>query len=293
MTKILVDWGSSNCRAYLLNESGHLQGNIHAELGVLRLEQGAFEAKLRELLSPWGAILADCDIWLAGMVGSRRGWYEVAYVPSPARSDQLATHSKSLDVNWARSVRIIPGVSCSGSDNFDVMRGEEVQLIGLMQILAKPNAYAMLPGTHNKHVEINDGAIGRFSTHPTGELYAVVTQHMLLGYGLNSSTAGKYPQAFCRGLDKGAQSSKLGNSLFGAWTNRLGGRLTDEETLDYISGVLIGNELRDFPVSTCAIVCDDVIGERYLTACEHLGIGATLHSGAECFLTGMKAISES
>ncbi|WP_020211098.1 2-dehydro-3-deoxygalactonokinase [Gilvimarinus chinensis] len=293
MTRIFVDWGSTNCRAFLLDDRGALVDQRRSDKGALAVTQGDFESELKQLLRPWQAYWSDSDIWLAGMVGSRRGWYEVPYAKAPATASDLRNKAFKVNIDWARSVQIIPGVSCGNqTDRFDVMRGEEVQLIGLSQLTQSKNLYAMLPGTHNKHAHICDGAIGSFSTHPTGELFSVLSRHMLIGFGLDDMEGKGSIQAFFRGVDEGVKSAQLGKSLFTAWTNRLGGNLQDEDGLEYISGVLIGNELRDFEAQYCAIVSDQTIGERYRNACTHLGIKSDLYSGAECYLAGMKVISQ-
>lgn len=293
MKKIYVDWGSTNFRAYLIDSCGNVKDKIINDRGVLSIVSENFEKELKTILYPWSDLLSDCEIWLSGMIGSRRGWREVEYCQAPANVSDLFNKSLNINTEWAKSIKIVPGVTWNNGEVYtDVMRGEEVQLIGLGIITKAKDIFAMLPGTHNKHVKIFNGSIDSFCTHPTGELYSTVTKHMLIGYGLDSNNRKESLTSFYRGIDEGVKSSQLGKSLFSSWTKRLSGWLSDEDALDYISGILIGNELRDFPAKYCAIVSDASIGYRYLKACSYLGINSDLFSGDECFISGMAEISE-
>ena len=60
------------------------------------------------------------------MIGSNRGWKEAPYVSCPAGLDELAAK-----LVWAgEREAIVPGVSFLEQGRADVMRGEEVQLLG-------------------------------------------------------------------------------------------------------------------------------------------------------------------
>ena len=65
------------------------------------------------------------------------------------------------------------------------MRGEETQLIGLIKLLAlsghpMPDARCIFPGTHSKHLHIQQGTLIRFDTYMTGELFDVMRRHSIL-----------------------------------------------------------------------------------------------------------------
>ena len=119
---IAADWGTTNRRAYLIDSSGRCVDEFEDGKGVLSVESDGFPAAVAEIRERLG----DKPLLLAGMVGSNRGWKEVPYVPCPAGIDDLA---RSLVWVGEREA-IVPGVSYQGEGRADVMRGEEVQLLG-------------------------------------------------------------------------------------------------------------------------------------------------------------------
>src|SRR3546814_5102778 len=80
-----------------------------------------FAAAVAEIRADFG----DLSILFSGMIGSSRGWIEAPYVSCPATLGNLVDQAIRLD-----NAIIIPGVSYRSDDRADVMRGEEVQLIG-------------------------------------------------------------------------------------------------------------------------------------------------------------------
>src|SRR5881398_1351204 len=149
---IAVDWGTTNRRAYLIDEGGRCANEFEDGKGILSVPDGGFPAAVAEIRQRLG----DHPLLLAGMVGSTRGWKEAPYVPCPAGLDELAAA-----LVWAgEREAIVPGVSYVGSGRADVMRGEEVQLLGAVAAgLVDPEALACHPGTHNKWVTLRQGQI--------------------------------------------------------------------------------------------------------------------------------------
>ena len=158
---IAVDWGTTNRRAYRLDPAGTCVAEFEDGEGVLSVVHGGFPQAVAEIR----ARLGDLPLLLAGMVGSNRGWMEAPYVPSPAGIDALA-HS----LVWAgEREAIVPGVSYIGDGRADVMRGEEVQLLGAVDCgEVPPQALVCHPGTHNKWVAVEEGRIAAFRTVMTG-----------------------------------------------------------------------------------------------------------------------------
>src|SRR3954447_13655974 len=119
---IAVDWGTTNRRAYLIDGSGRRTDEFEDHKGILSVPQGGFPEAIAEIRQRLG----DKPLLLAGMVGSNRGWKEAPYVPCPAGLDDLV-HAL---VRPGEREAIVPGVSYVGGGRADVMRGEEVQLLG-------------------------------------------------------------------------------------------------------------------------------------------------------------------
>ena len=122
---------------------GQADDEFEDRKGVLSVPKAAFPARSRRSASKLG----DKPLLLAGMIGSNRGWKEAPYVPCPAGIDDLAGK-----LVWAgEREAIVPGVSYIGQGRADVMRGEEVQLLGGVAAgLVDHDALVCHPGTHNK-----------------------------------------------------------------------------------------------------------------------------------------------
>jgi len=129
-----------------------------------------------------------------------------------------------------------------------VMRGEETQVLGVLQGL-EAEVLIGLPGSHSKWVEVKGGCITHFDTFMTGELFAVLSKHSLLGRTQKTSEHFQ-AEAFDRGvnvaLSADGQRGVL-STLFSARTLGLTAQLAPEQQPDYLSGLLIGHELAGLP----------------------------------------------
>src|SRR3546814_15496330 len=111
------------------------------------------------------------------------------YVAAPAGIDELVAGLDWIDDRTA----IVPGVSCSAGDRADVMRGEEVQLLGAVAgWMVPPDALLAQPGTHCNWATMTGGRISGFTAAMTGELFAPLRGHSLPGgAGRHSGGEGK------------------------------------------------------------------------------------------------------
>ncbi|MEP7181279.1 MAG: 2-dehydro-3-deoxygalactonokinase [Betaproteobacteria bacterium] len=239
---IAIDWGTTSARAYRLDGRGNVVGERSAPLGVQAIRDGAFAAALDALLGDWRDVRAP---WLAsGMIGSRQGWIDVPYVECPAELDGLAL---GLVRPPESDLRIVPGVICRDAAGVpDVMRGEEAQIAGAIEP-GDGRVLLVLPGTHSKWARIEGGHLVSFTTYMTGELYAVLLAHSILGRLADAAGAGAGDApgpAFERGVARGLGPGALAHDLFGARTLALTGELAPADVADWLSGLLIGREIR-------------------------------------------------
>ncbi|HEX5663120.1 MAG TPA: 2-dehydro-3-deoxygalactonokinase, partial [Xanthomonadaceae bacterium] len=151
---IAVDWGSSNLRAYRLGADGTILEQRRADLGVLSCD-GRFAEVLARQLDGWD----DTRVMMCGMIGGRGGWMEVPYVECPAGEREIAAAIVALEGGTPalaeRELLIVPGmIDQTSSEVADVMRGEETQIIGLLDRLGDGDHTVCLPGTHSKWVDI-------------------------------------------------------------------------------------------------------------------------------------------
>lgn len=234
---IFVDWGSSRFRAYQADgvSIAHIAS---ADKGILNIADRDFERVFRDELGPW--LVPGTQVVLSGMITSRSGWVETGYVSTPASASSLTTGAIDRTLDGGIQLKFLPGVA-EGGVRKDVMRGEEIQVFGAVD---KANsATVVLPGTHSKWVEYADGRIGAFQTYLTGELYALLCAKSVLSH-MRATDQVFNELSFEQGLDSSATEGGLLSQIFQARSRPLLGDLKPEAIDCFISGVLIGNELR-------------------------------------------------
>ncbi|TWI62907.1 2-dehydro-3-deoxygalactonokinase [Pseudoduganella lurida] len=239
-----VDWGSTSLRAWLIAADGTVLAERTAEQGASTLSgHAAFTAAFDEVTGAWHAAHPRLPVIACGMVGSTHGWRDVPYAPCPAGAAALAAGLQRPQ----DGPHIVPGVLFDGAGlPPDVMRGEETQIVGALHLHETLRAASciVLPGTHSKWTQVRDEQIVRFATHMTGELYAVLRQHSVLGR-LMPKDAGPDPDAFVQGVDAARDHGDLGlpHQLFAARSLGVTHKLPHAALADYLSGLLIGHEL--------------------------------------------------
>lgn len=245
---LALDWGTSSLRACLLGETGSVVEQRSQPWGILHLPDGGFAAALEGIAGDWLAASPELPVIASGMVGSAQGWHEVPYVDCPADAASLAAQLLRFEALPGVVLHIVPGVRRDGARP-DVMRGEETQVVGVLARQASPAQHTLLvlPGTHCKWVQVEDGRIADFHTYMTGELFALLREHSILGRPARQAGGGQVSEAaFERGVAALRRSGPAGASalLFSARTLVLCGALQAEHSLEYLSGLLIGEELR-------------------------------------------------
>ncbi len=284
---IAVDWGTSSLRAYLLGRGGAVLERQELPQGILTVGDRRFAETLGSACRPWLDRHGPLPAVLSGMIGSRQGWIEAPYVPCPAGLDELCRNLVTLPLAGFGQARLVPGVSARQDGVPEVMRGEECQIVGALAALGRDQGRLVLPGTHSKHVEVGAGRILGFRTFMTGEAFAALRQHTILGRMMAGEGTGA-------GFDRGVVESRgrpLLHAIFGARTLRLMDELPEAEAADYLSGLLIGSELAALdhgePV---VLVGADALVARYRRAAAGLGI-ATETVPADCIRLGHLAIA--
>jgi 2-dehydro-3-deoxygalactonokinase len=281
---IAIDWGTSSFRAYRLGADGAVLEQRSAAAGLLAC-RGDFEAVLARQVDGWD----DDTIAMAGMIGSRNGWREVPYVAAPAGAAEIAAGMAAFTAPAlpGRRLLIAPGLSHRPVDGApEVMRGEETQIVGLLARLpAHGPQVVCLPGTHSKWVQVEAVRIVAWHTAMTGELYALLRRHSLLAALMpeNMEADADDAEAYARGLGASEAGGGLLNHLFGVRTRGLFGELSDAQAPSYLSGLLIGHELRSLvPAGTTRVhlVGSSGLLRRYERSLAARGIAAQHHDEA-------------
>ena len=240
-----LDWGTTSFRGYRMDGEGHILDRVDSDSGILAVADGDFAAALRHQIGHWLTEPEPPPVIACGMIGSRQGWHETPYVDLPAGVDALAGTLVAVEPAGSPPVHFVPGLSRRDAQGVpDVMRGEETQLIGAASADAGPSLF-VLPGTHSKWAVVSHGRIEWFATFMTGELFAVLSRHSILGRLMSGRDHD--PASFRRGLDRAMSNPGDGpgllHTLFGTRSLPLFGDVPETGVASYLSGLLIGTEI--------------------------------------------------
>lgn len=274
---IAVDWGTSNFRVFRLKPGGDIGERRSAPHGILHVKEGRFAEALLAEVGDW-IEEGERHILLSGMVGSRQGWLETRYLACPAGIADLAESAVRVPFSHAE-VQLIPGVIGPDDNGVpEVMRGEETETMGMLDTCGG-TGLVCFPGSHSKWIRVEDYKIASFSTCMTGELYAALRQCTILGRTMATQEAVD-DDAFLRGVARSADAGGLLHHLFGVRTLTLMNQLKQEASASYLSGLLVGHEVRSsMPPSACVhLVGSEPLCLLYARAIEICGGSARMES---------------
>lgn len=317
---IAVDWGSSNLRAWALDAADSVIARASSPRGMLGLTAEEFEGVLLETVADWLPTRdeAPVPVLICGMAGARQGWIEAAYLTLHEGDDALdrlgsqltpvITHDSRLHV------RIVPGLckqraadtTDAAGEAFDVMRGEETQLAGLVATQPSFSGAVCLPGTHSKWAWLNHGGIEGFTTFMSGELFKLLSQDSVLKHSVGDDDLSQHAQraAYLAGIDTAlASPARLSAELFGIRArDLLDTRLPENEARRgelsaRLSGLILGLELAAATASLPAgsrvvLIGAEALCQRYRVALEHLGFAVSLAENADMILAGLGRIHQ-
>ncbi len=227
-----IDWGTSTARAFAFDRTGKLLAqtagpfgealgvqSLHARLGRTPSEADfakALEIILQEL---WRSLYGNdgqfpqaVPILACGMIGSKQGIVDAGYLACPVDPARLARHLVVTSCG-ARTLHIVPGLRMDGdgvSALPDVMRGEETQILGALADGSDKERVMVLPGSHAKWARVRDAQPGdetapirieMFETQFSGEMYAALSQHTILGRLFAADGQRLDQAAFAAGVD--------------------------------------------------------------------------------------------
>jgi 2-dehydro-3-deoxygalactonokinase len=288
-----VDWGTTHRRAYVLNAEGECAQEHSDSEGALACKD-RFSDALRDLLQKM-QISPDLVV-MSGMVGSAFGWQEVPYVTDTVALNDLPQNL----VNARNSSAGVPCVIVPGycvrnpSGQPDVMRGEETQLLGAVAT-GHHSGWFVLPGTHSKWVELNEGRIVQLRTYMTGELFGLLTQHGTLAAAAGTATSAWDALAFSEGVDAARHGGVLSHQLFGCRARVVCGDRPASSAHAYLSGLLIGSEWQDVlrrdadanAATEFKLLGSPALTNRYQDAAKQLGLHAEDVDAQAAYLAAM------
>ncbi|MRG45284.1 2-keto-3-deoxy-galactonokinase [Chitinophaga sp. SYP-B3965] len=290
------DWGTTSFRLRLV-EAGSLK--VIAEersgtgiAGTYQLWQktslpredyfaAIINAQINVLSEKTGIPLQEVPVVLSGMASSSIGMVELPYkeLPFNLSGADLAVHRYNRFI-------IISGV-CSKDD---VMRGEETKVVGCGLPDTTQEQWLLMPGTHPKHVVVNRGQVVRFQTFMTGEFFDLLSTHSILAASIGGDSA-----LDCDGFIEGLHAGWAGNLLHTAFmvrTNQLLKKISPAHNRSYLSGLLIGAELKAVPLNIPVyVVAGPLHTPLYTLACQLLNIPvAAVIDADEALIRGQWAV---
>ena len=271
---LAIDWGTTSARAYRVAAQGDILDTRSAPLGITQVADARFAEAFDQLTGDWrdeGVPRLAC-----GMIGSRQGWVEAPYIACPAPLTDLVA---GIVYTPGRELGIVPGVRTRDANGTpDVMRGEETQILGGVD-QREERVLVALPGTHGKWALVEDGRIVEFATFMTGEVWQALISHTILGRLAVAPPPGAVPgRGFDRGVERGAGPGSFLHDVFGARTLALMNELAPEDVSDWLSGMMIGREVRNARVwanqhgydgARVRLIGDDALVARYARALAH------------------------
>lgn len=255
---LCCDWGTSNFRLYLLDIiSNKILGMVKTDQGIaytfeawkqdvsrnrIAFFRNFLNKEVKRLSNILERNLDDIPIILSGMASSSIGMEEISYAKVPFSLHQPSLFLKHFLKNdiYSNELFIYGGLRTEN----DVMRGEEVQLLGISHLIDDQKCVCLLPGTHSKHIWIENQQVVDFQTFMTGESFQFICTHSILKGSVDSSDTFNRSQQemFKKGILE-AQSGNILNSLFRTRTNTLLKGISKTNNYYYLSGLLIGQEL--------------------------------------------------
>ncbi len=205
-----IDCGTTNSRAYIVDGKGKIYGKSTMKIGVKDTAETGSKEPLREgvrqiikeALASAGMKAADLQAVLSsGMITSEIGLVEIPHLSAPCGLEELAGNIvKTTDTEIIEAdipVYFVPGIKNAIKDTqraatqmvgeLDFMRGEEVQLIGLMsEYGVKLPVTVVMLSSHTKFMSIDkSGCVLGSLTTMSGQLYEAMLDHTFLGKSVN------------------------------------------------------------------------------------------------------------
>lgn len=299
-----ADWGTSSLRLYLCEYRAPGPSLILETVGGPGVGQvaGDFEDVFFGLAGDWISQRGRMPIIISGMAGSTIGWREAPYLRCPVDISQiaegrLAFEARGLEISIVAGLQTVNPLGAA-----DVMRGEELQLLGWLQDDGTDSEQARLialPGTHNKWALLSKDRIETFVTALTGELFALLKNHSVLITDRNTSEFDE--EVFLQGV---AAIERLGDAhllhaLFSTRSRQVLGDLPAAQGLSYLSGLLVGSDVigalalfREIvpEVSSVSLIGEPRLSRRYRLVLERRGVAVYTHDTAHIAIAGYAAI---
>lgn len=255
MIFLSADWGTTLFRLRLIDSTTvvakHTAGSgisaTYAQWQRSELPEteriGFYRAIIEHAIGEWRIDLHGVPLVVSGMASSSIGMLELPYKPLPfdVTGADLRPTVLPPTKDSPRTVYLLPGVRSAD----DVMRGEETQLVGALAASPGDGVF-LFPGTHSKHILVRDGQAVAFKTYMTGEIFGLLAGKSILAASVTAPGQTAAPgEPFFAGVAAAARGAGLLHNAFLTRTNQLFNKYTKKDNYHFLSGLLIGEELRE------------------------------------------------
>lgn len=177
-----------------------------------------------------------------------------------------------------------------------MIRGEETQLVGLMEQEPDFGGVAILPGTHSKWAAMQGGRITSFQTFMTGEMFELLSKKSFLRHSVSESVddlsaSPDFELAVRRSVEAGLPFL---SAIFSVRVRQLLDGVSGDDNLAYLSGLVIGGEIaaaRQIGLRQAGepvrIIGSRSLARAYLKAFHLLGEDAETLDGTDLVRTGL------
>ncbi len=289
-TILSCDWGTSSFRLRLVNAAdatilaATTQGegiaavyNKWQKTGLPENERSRFylsviQEHIHTLLKKPGG---NIPLIISGMASSSIGITELPYgnIPFPISPGNLTMQRFAAGKEFEHNILMVSGLR---SEN-DVMRGEETILVGCVEASDKNSLY-IFPGTHSKHAFVANNVLTEMNTYMTGELFELLATKSILSGSVTPTENGLQEEVFAAAVKEGAEGNVM-NIIFHVRTKQLLHKISAASNYDYLSGLLIGAELKEVKGEDADLylVSGKSLSARYQEALAIICPGRTVH----------------
>jgi len=263
MPVITIDSGTTNTRIYLVDGSNYgIIDMIKKNMGVRdaaingsadelkrQLQSGITEIMRRNRCGP------DDIAYIAasGMITSNLGLVQVPYVTAPCTKAELSAGAivRRLPEFHGIPCVFIPGMKNAfggGSfDDLDVMRGEEVETIGLIhQLELSSKGMLILPGSHTKFVMTVNGVIMSCKSTLSGEMLYAIQKNTILSDSVSEHLIeASDAEALIEGFRSGRRNG-LSRALYQVRLLQLFGKMDRNQRANYYVGAVLASDIATF-----------------------------------------------
>ncbi|MDF2821059.1 MAG: hypothetical protein K0R15_1500 [Clostridiales bacterium] len=262
MIKITVDVGTTNSRIKIIEDNQVIstaKSNIGIKDVAIYGNKTILEKNLVNLINE-GLLKVDRKlddveyIVASGMITSNLGLVEVPHRKSPVSIDDLSNNIIRETFSWLdnKPFYFIPGIkndvpspSVQHLNQIDVMRGEEVEAFGIINVCnIKGPALMILPGSHTKFVFVNEqNEVEKCSTTMLGEFLFALSTATILSNSLSPDLITEVDEEYVKMGVNFERNNGVTKSAFAVRLMDISLETTPNQRANFLTGALISNDI--------------------------------------------------